>query len=90
MPETELIKKLWPPDGKQPTTATPKITTHEGIVTITCDSAGASIAYRLKKKGRWLLYSEVFTIHGRATVEARAHRIGWKASETARLEATAK
>jgi N-sulfoglucosamine sulfohydrolase len=84
IPETELIKRLWPPDGKQPKTADPVI----GIsgkgdnrqVSVTCSSEGASITYRIGKEGRWLLYVEPFEVPQGVTIHAKANRLGWKPS----------
>ncbi|MCA8988694.1 MAG: sulfatase [Planctomycetaceae bacterium] len=87
IPESELIKKLWPPDGKQPTTANPQVTLErfpgdKVRVTITCKTPGASIAYRLNQKDRWLLYVEPFDVTRDAEVFTKANRLGWKHSET--------
>ncbi len=83
IPETELIKKLWPPDGKQPTTATPEVSVKDGTVTLTCASEGASIVYRTSPKGDWRLYTGPFSQNEAKTLEAQAHRYGWKVSKTA-------
>jgi arylsulfatase A-like enzyme len=80
IPESELIKKLWPPDGKQPTTADPVIRKDGRQVTIACDTPGASIAYRLDGAGRWLLYNAPFPLSRAKTVDAQAIRLGWKKS----------
>ena len=84
--ETELVKKIWPPDGVQPTTLDPVIEIDDienmgaTMVTITCPSAGASIAVRQNDDGRWLLYTEPFRALRGTRITARAHRIGYKAS----------
>lgn len=82
IPESELIKKLWPPDGKQPTTADPVIQIQDGRATITCASPGASIAYRLDNQGRWLLYHEPVALKPGQKLAAQAIRYGWKKSKT--------
>lgn len=92
MPETELIKKLWPPEGKQPTTADPVVEVKPGedgdrIVTISCASEGASIAYRLGGGERWLLYTGPFAVSAGSKIAARANRIGWKPSGTVTVDA---
>ncbi len=88
--ETDLIKKLWPPNGKQPTTAKPEISVQEGKATITCESEGASIAYRTGKgidpKSPWLLYTEPVSLGNGETIEAQAIRYGWKASGAVTVE----
>ncbi len=82
MPESELIRHLWPPDGEQPTTADPTLLVTDGIATLTCDTEGASIAYRMRGSDRWLLYSEPFEVAAGDRVAAQAIRLGWKPSET--------
>ena len=91
--ETDLIKKLWPPDGVQPTTASPIISLQKSrrqgkssLVSIRCSTAGASIAYRLSKSSRWLLYSKPFPVQGADTVSTTAIRLGWKPSPTVELK----
>ncbi len=83
--ETELVKKLWPPDGVQPTTVKPVIgvATDGGQTTVTLDpqTPGASIAYRIGKEGRWLVYRGPIKLKKGETLTARAHRIGFKPSE---------
>jgi len=90
MPETELIKVLWPPDGIQPTTATPTSSIHATAdgrqeVTLACASNGASIAYRINKQGRWLLYHEPVVIPSQCEISVQAIRLGWKPSKTANI-----
>lgn len=85
MPETDLIKKLWPPDGKQPTTAAPEIkvqASEEGpvVIEIRCLSPGASIAYQVQNSKRWQLYVKPISIKEKS-ITARAHCIGWKPSK---------
>lgn len=50
VPEPELIERMRP-GGKQAVTANPKISLADGKATITCETEGASIAYRLEPKG---------------------------------------
>ncbi|MPY90365.1 MAG: sulfatase-like hydrolase/transferase [Luteitalea sp.] len=83
--ETDLIKRLWPPDGKQPTTADPEVQVQGETVIITSATEGASIAYRLGG-GRWLLYTKPLVIDAPATVEMQAVRLGWKASRVVSQE----
>ena len=85
MPETELVKKLWPPEGVQPTTATPTIQAAfigKGWVNVTlaCASEGASIAYRRAGEERWQLYTETFGVTEGTRIETQAIRLGWKPS----------
>jgi N-sulfoglucosamine sulfohydrolase len=87
--ETDLIKKLWPPAGIQPTTASPivswKGSRRKGkplMISLQCATEGASIAYRLSKSSRWLLYNKPFSASGTGTVSTTAIRLGWKPSPT--------
>ena len=87
MPESELVKILWPPDGKQPTTADPVITFSGKQAVIACASEGASIAYRIGKKfessnkSGWLLYTGPVDLSAsEGHIEAQAIRYGWKKS----------
>lgn len=84
IPETELIKRLWPPEGRQPTTALPEIQIAQASdsrqVSLTCASPGASIAYRLGAEKRWRLYDKPFAVASGTKVTAMANRLGWKHS----------
>ncbi len=86
MPESVLIKRLWPPDGEQPVTADPEITIDDGLVTVRCESEGASIAYRVGDGDRWLLYTEPFEVSAGDSVQAQAIRLGWKKSSVTKAE----
>ncbi len=85
MPESELIRHLWPPDGKQPVTAPPEIAVEpadggQHRITLSSETEGASIGYRFDENDRWLLYTGPFTVKPGTTVFAKANRIGWKHS----------
>lgn len=81
LPEDEVIKKLYPPNGEQPTTPIPEIILEENLVSMNCESKGASIVYRFGEQNQWLLYTKPFQWKQEAPLEARAVRIGWKPSE---------
>ena len=86
IPETELIKKLWPPDGIQPITREPDIILEnledpeKLSVIISCDTEGASIGYMLNDTGKWLLYSGPLQVPGNTKISVQAIRIGYKPS----------
>lgn len=82
MPETELIKHLWGPDGLQPQTAAPKIQITEDSFEISCQSLGASIAYRINEESRWRLYWGSVPRSGIQQIETKAIRLGWKESSS--------
>lgn len=92
LPESKMVaEKLWPPDGKQPTTPAAKIgeeisQVNGGMIyriTLTCDEPGASIGYRLstnnKHDGPWQVYTGPFETPGNVRfLEVQTHRIGHK------------
>ncbi len=92
MPESELIKHLWPPDGEQPTTGQPEISimlssipsnspnVDDLLVSISCPTEGASVGYRLDDEEVWRLYVKPFRVSPGMRVTAQAHRLGWKRS----------
>ncbi len=82
MEETDLVKKLWPPDGVQPKTATPQLHVDDGQCAISCATNGASIGYRLSNRGPWTVYTGPFRLSKNQEVQATAHRLGWKPSAT--------
>ena len=86
MPETELIKRLWPPDGEQPTTASPTLDVKGNKITIECGTEGASIAYRFADEKSWQLYVHPVPLKKGKILETMAIRIGWKPSETLRRQ----
>lgn len=86
IPESELIKKLWPPEGEQPRTEAPVVTLRNGKVELSSPTEGASLAYRWKTDGVWRLYVEPVNAEQRSDVEAVAHRIGWKESKVVATE----
>ncbi len=87
MPEDQLVReRVYPPDGKKPTTATPVVTlepTNQGKskLSITCQTKGASIGYRSKNHGSWTIYVKPVEITVTGEIEVIAHRIGFKPSE---------
>ena len=81
IPEKELIKILWPPNGKQPVTPNPVITIRDQKVHLSCQAEGASIAYQLNEEGRWLLYTEPFAAANAQIIVTQAIRLGWKPSQ---------
>jgi len=82
--EKELVLSMWP-SGKQPVTQSPEIKIKNGKIKITCNTAGASIAYQINGKGfskdHWFLYTKPFEIQQNDSVSAVAIRIGFKQSE---------
>lgn len=87
--EPELLKRLWPPDGVQPTTAEPIVAASGGRVVISCETPGASIGYQREGDTSWAVYDAPFGVAGdRAKIRVIAHRIGYKPSEVVSASVT--
>lgn len=84
--EGELIKQLWPPNGKQPVTQSPSIHLTQQGIELGSSTEGASIAYRWQGDDRWELYYKPFPVQKGRTLEAQAIRIGWQKSEVIKHE----
>ncbi|MCM4156714.1 sulfatase [Gramella sp. AN32] len=87
IPESELIEILWPPHGKQPVTAAPKISISEKTIILSSETEGASIAYRFNQNDNWQLYSNpIKNDKNSSSIEAVAIRIGWEQSKIVKEE----
>ncbi len=100
-PEHELVRThVYPPDGVQPTTATPMVTlepTRGGrlLLTIECATDGAAIGYRTKRgdgqesdRRPWSIYTGPVELDAGGLLEVFAHRIGYKPSSTVEVVAS--
>ncbi len=90
LPEAQLIENLWRGNKMQPITAAPKVNYSNGKVSITCDTEGASIAYKIKINNgmlpkSWKIYQNPFEIPKDAELLVQAHRIGFVASKVIKL-----
>jgi len=84
IPETDLVKLLWPPDGIQPITDPVRFSPENHLIRLFCDTDGASIAYHFSSqdnKNEWQLYTSPLKIVKGDTLKAVAIRIGYKQSE---------
>jgi arylsulfatase A-like enzyme len=87
IPERQLIKKLWPPDGVQPISESPVFTieemedTDKVKIILSSNTEGASIGYMLDSSHHWLVYHQPIEVGRNTTVSAQAHRIGYMPSE---------
>ncbi len=101
MPEGELVRtRVYPPNGDQYATAQPDIQIkplqgNTVQISITCPTNGATIGYRIQEKNNqekndqaWLIYDGPVEVKASATIEATAHRIGFKPSEKVELVLT--
>ncbi|TBN03698.1 DUF229 domain-containing protein [Hyunsoonleella flava] len=86
LPEEDLIKKLWKGADTQPKTAVPNILNQSGTISISCDTKGASIGYKIIKDGKtpksWEIYHNPIELPEASKVLVRAHRIGFVPSDT--------
>ncbi|MEM1128746.1 MAG: sulfatase-like hydrolase/transferase [Bacteroidota bacterium] len=85
LPEPQLIRRLWPPDGTQPTTAAPvpDLSAHGNTYTVTLTSAtpGALLAYAIDGQA-WRPYTGPFEATAETTLTLRAHRLGHLPADT--------
>jgi len=81
LPETDLVKKLWSPNGIQPTVSKPDfVLNRKNKLEIFSNTPGVSIAWRIKGDKNWNLYIEPLP-NVKSNIEAIACRIGYKKSE---------
>ena len=87
-----VVDRLYP-GREQPETARPRVVRNDledgrFEISISCETKGASIEYRLVdvdgNPGGWRIYTEPFVVTRGATVESRAVRYGWAESGVAR------
>jgi N-sulfoglucosamine sulfohydrolase len=87
IPETELIKKIWPPEGIQPVTSSPEFKVEDIVdsahlsLELSSSTEGASIGYQVNGERTWQVYHTPLRISETDTVRTLAHRIGYKPSE---------
>ncbi len=86
MPEPELLKRLWAPDGAQPSTQAVYIHESDRYISMQSSTNGASIVYQLNEKiggPHWLLYTSPISAILVDSIAATAIRIGFKESSMA-------
>ena len=85
VPEKELVKTMWNGGTEPPKTEKPSIVKNKnGMLEISCPTAGASIAYRPVGSEKWQNYTGAFSTS--TTIETRAMRIGYEPSEIVKSE----
>jgi arylsulfatase A-like enzyme len=93
IPEAKLINLMWP-YNKQPQTSKPIMTQKGHLISLSCDTKGASIAYKISDKpdekfeykDKWKLYTKPLTFQSGKYYYVIAERIGYKESETVILK----
>ena len=91
LPEPELVKLLWPPDGAQPVTEDVTFSISDGSLTLISPTEGASVAYQLNDAiggNHWMLYTGPLHTGTVDSLAATAIRIGFKQSSISRYDST--
>lgn len=82
-PEARMVReKLWAPHAEQPVTATPRAIVKDNVLTVECETEGASIGYRRKGDEAWQVYTQPVRLEEAQAYEIVAHRIGFIPSDT--------
>lgn len=91
-PEEELFLQMWP-NGEQPQTEKPSVTTNKGQVIIKSDQPGVSLAYLLTDRetipdldAGWQVYDRPIRMEKGQYLYAMAVRIGYQDSEIVQLQ----
>ena len=77
-----MIEQMWP-GMMQPITAPPEFERKQNLVEIRSATPGATIGYRWTGNDSWAVYSERVPMVAGQTLEARAQRYGFAASDIA-------
>jgi N-sulfoglucosamine sulfohydrolase len=91
LPEPELVKKLWPPDGIQPDTDPVTFDRTRGKISMNSATNGASVAYQKNEAiggNHWMLYTGPFPGSAVDSLAATAIRIGYRQSPVTRYYIT--
>lgn len=88
--EKEMIRKMWNGASAPPVTESPVFMQSGSHIGLVCNTAGASIAYKIIGKDgivpeRWEVYSGPLKLEAGARLDAVAQRIGYLKSEVVRL-----
>jgi hypothetical protein len=83
VPEAVLMEEM-KPGGETPETQSPTITVSGGMISLGCESDGASIVYQTQQGDSWtdwLLYTKSFDVPENASrLRAKACRLGFRTS----------
>ena len=80
--ESELINEFWP-NMIQPSTKPVEITVSDNVISLKCETKGASIGYQIGDQigsQNWKLYNKPFDLSSNQKLATRAIKIGYKAS----------
>lgn len=83
--ERAVINTLWDGEISKPETAVPEVAIIDGMISLSSETDGASISYKIIKNNyepaAWALYSEPFKVTAGETLQIQAHRIGFHESK---------
>jgi hypothetical protein len=84
--ERKLVDRLWSGNDSKPKTSEPIIVSENGKVSMSCETGGASIGYKIIKDGKipkpWMVYQVPIKLSEGEKIQVQAHRIGFKPSKT--------
>ena len=84
--ERKLVEQLWSGKDSKPKTSEPVISSENGKVSISCETEGASIGYKIIKDDKapksWMVYQNPVNLSEGEKIQIQAHRIGYVPSET--------
>jgi len=84
--ESELVRtRIWPPDGVQPTTTSPRARTDSFGSRLVSATPGASVGWRPLGSEAWQVFVGPIQLDEGIRIEAFAHRIGFKPSPIVEL-----
>ncbi|TRX53939.1 sulfatase [Thalassomonas sp. M1454] len=81
--EFDQANLFWP-QGKEPVTPEPTITTKDKLVVLSNSNKGASLGYKVNN-GKWKVYSKPVSLKAGDKITAKAVRYGWKESSAVTL-----
>tara|TARA_R110002096_G_scaffold9533_3_gene37612 strand:- start:76417 stop:78162 length:1746 start_codon:yes stop_codon:yes gene_type:complete len=83
--EMKLVERLWSGKDSKPVTSDPIITSKNGKASVSCETEGASIGYKIIKDGNtpksWMVYQNPVNLSEGEKILAQAHRIGFVPSK---------
>jgi hypothetical protein len=86
IPENEMIATMWNGEDHPPVTSLPKIGVAESMITLSSETKGTSIGYKVIRNGlepqAWQVYTGPFSIGQNEKLLVQAQRIGYEPSET--------
>ncbi|WP_396600615.1 sulfatase [Algibacter sp. R77976] len=84
--ERKLVDRLWSGKKSKPETSNPIISLENGKISVSCETEGASIGYKIIKDGKmpntWMVYQEPVELPKGSKIQVQAHRIGYVPSKT--------